>query len=223
MIVTALINLVSVLSNLQKRKYNNTLRDQQSRSTRATILDALEGALGEAGGAELSLARLAARAGVAEATVYRHFPSKADLFDAFSRRAAQRFDVTPDLVDDLADLAERIVDVFAYFRENEALLRAAQRTPDMAEYSRNVRKSRRERLAQLVAKRYPALSGDEQRAAVGVLHMVVSPVHWLWLVDSCGLSDAQAADAARWAFGSLLADLDAKTARAVDAAVGKKE
>jgi AcrR family transcriptional regulator len=210
-------------ANLKKRKYNNALRDKQAQRTRDTILDALEGALGEAGSAELSFARLAERAGVAEATVYRHFPSKPALFDAFSRRAAQRFDVTQDLVDDLADLPERIVDLFAYFRENQALLRAAQKTPDMAEYARSVRKSRRKRFAQLLARRYPTLSKHEQRAAVGVLHMIVSPVHWFWLVDSCELSDAQAAEAARWAFGGLLADLDRKTARMGEAVAARKE
>lgn len=85
----------------------------------------------------------------------------------------------------------------------------------MAEYARGVREDRGERVRALVAKRYPTLPPDEQRSAAAVLHMTLSATHWLWLVDSCGLSDAEAVRAARWAFTCLLANLDQKAERGV--------
>lgn len=212
MIANALINSVPTGSNSERRKYNNALRDQHSQLTRDAILDAVEGMLSDTAGSELSFARLAERAGVSEATVYRHFPSKPELLDAFARRAARRFDLTPDLADDLAAVPARVADLFAYFRENRALLLAAQKAPDMAEYARAVRKDRGARVLALVVKRYPSLPPDQQRSAAAVLHMTLSATHWLWLVDACGLTDADAVAAARWALASLVADLDRKSA-----------
>lgn len=58
--------------------------------TRERILDAAHAQLGEAGYASVSVQRVARRAGVATGSVYRHFPSKADLLAEVFRRASQR-------------------------------------------------------------------------------------------------------------------------------------
>jgi AcrR family transcriptional regulator len=57
---------------------------------RERIVAAAVDQLADGGYASASVARVAERAGVATGTVYRHFPSKGDLFAEVFRRASQR-------------------------------------------------------------------------------------------------------------------------------------
>jgi AcrR family transcriptional regulator len=59
-------------------------------AVRERIVTAALDQLAEGGYASASVMRIAERAGVATGTVYRHFPSKADLFAEVFRRASQR-------------------------------------------------------------------------------------------------------------------------------------
>jgi AcrR family transcriptional regulator len=59
-------------------------------AARERIVDAALDQLAEGGYASASVAAVARRSGVATGTVYRHFPSKQDLFAEVFRRAAQR-------------------------------------------------------------------------------------------------------------------------------------
>jgi AcrR family transcriptional regulator len=61
----------------------------RSAATRARIVAAARGLIARGGYAEAQVAMVAARAGVATGTVYRHFPSKADLFAEVFREASQ--------------------------------------------------------------------------------------------------------------------------------------
>jgi AcrR family transcriptional regulator len=71
----------------------------RSAETRKRIVVAARGLVARGGYAEAQVAAVAARAGVATGTVYRHFPSKADLFAEVFREASQRE------VDEVADAA----------------------------------------------------------------------------------------------------------------------
>jgi AcrR family transcriptional regulator len=59
-------------------------------ATRESIVSAALDQLAEGGYASASVQAVAARAGVATGTVYRHFPSKSDLFAEVFRRASAR-------------------------------------------------------------------------------------------------------------------------------------
>jgi AcrR family transcriptional regulator len=59
-------------------------------ATRRRIVAAARGLIAKGGYAEAQVAAVASRAGVAIGTVYRHFPSKADLFAEVFREASQR-------------------------------------------------------------------------------------------------------------------------------------
>jgi AcrR family transcriptional regulator len=58
-------------------------------AARETIVDAAMAQLAEGGYASASVVAVARRAGVATGSVYRHFPSKSDLFAEVFRRASQ--------------------------------------------------------------------------------------------------------------------------------------
>jgi AcrR family transcriptional regulator len=79
--------------------YRPTERTEARRAaTRERIVAAALEQVGDGGYASAGLQAVAARAGVAVGTVYRHFPSKGDLFAEAFRRASQReLDVVVDV------------------------------------------------------------------------------------------------------------------------------
>lgn len=80
--------------------YRPTPRTEARKAaTRERIVDAAVAQLDEGGYASATVQAVAARAGVATGSVYRHFPSKTELFAEVFRRAAQRE------VDVMAELA----------------------------------------------------------------------------------------------------------------------
>lgn len=91
--------------------YRPTPRTEARRAAaRERILEAAIAQLEDGGYASATVQVVAARAGVATGSVYRHFPSKSDLFAEVFRRATQReVDVLADLAaDDGRPAAERI-------------------------------------------------------------------------------------------------------------------
>ena len=74
-------------------------------AARERIVDAALTQLAEGGYASASVVSVARRAGVATGSVYRHFPSKGDLFAEVFRRAAQR---EVDVLIAMTDRRERV-------------------------------------------------------------------------------------------------------------------
>src|SRR3954454_23038484 len=105
-----------------KPRYNSPLREAQTAATRTKILEAMA-TLIEAG-AEPTYSAVAVEAGVQERTVYRHFPSKDDLYEAFwwqvldSRLGKTGYDAA-----DVAGLQRDIDVTFHSFGDNEAIVR----------------------------------------------------------------------------------------------------
>jgi AcrR family transcriptional regulator len=64
------------------RKYDSRLRKAQMERTAEQIVDAAAQVIAESGVTELSMARVAARAGVALRTLYRHFGTRDELLHA---------------------------------------------------------------------------------------------------------------------------------------------
>ena len=81
--------------------YRPTERTEARRTAaRERIVHAAHGLIARGGYREAQIAAVAAGAGVATGTVYRHFPSKADLFAEVFRRASQReVDATREAAD----------------------------------------------------------------------------------------------------------------------------
>ena len=86
--------------------YRPTERTEAKRTaTRERVVDAARALIAHGGYREAQVAAVAARAGVATGTVYRHFPSKGDLFAEAFRVASQR---EVDAVAQAGDLAEAV-------------------------------------------------------------------------------------------------------------------
>jgi AcrR family transcriptional regulator len=96
-------------------------------AVRERIVAAALDQLAEGGYASASVASVARRAGVATGTVYRHFPSKGDLFAEVFRRASQR---EVDVLRAMADGDEPVPDRLAAWVE--AFVRRALAEPTRA-------------------------------------------------------------------------------------------
>jgi AcrR family transcriptional regulator len=66
------------------------MSDEQPQATRERLVQAATALIEEGGYAAASVAAIAQRAGLATGALYRHFPSKADLFVEVFRSAAER-------------------------------------------------------------------------------------------------------------------------------------
>jgi AcrR family transcriptional regulator len=108
--------------------YRRTARTEaRLAETRERILAAALDQVAEGGYASASMQAIAARAGVATGSVYRHFPSKAQLFgEVFRRQATQELEVLEEIADEAAPALERLA------RATEVLARRALAAPTLA-------------------------------------------------------------------------------------------
>lgn len=113
----------------ESRPYRSDLRARQAEDTRSAILDAAV-RVSARGIALLTIPDIAREAGVSVPTVYRHFPSKAELVDAIyphlERRAGKGPLVLPQTIDQLRDGILRFLDRLDSFDD---LARASMASP----------------------------------------------------------------------------------------------
>jgi AcrR family transcriptional regulator len=97
--------------------YRATHRTEARKAaTREGIVASALAQVADGGYASASVQAVAARAGVAVGTVYRHFPSKADLFAEVFRRASQReLDVILEVATHEGSAAERVAEAVEAF------------------------------------------------------------------------------------------------------------
>src|SRR4051794_29635401 len=120
------VNRGSLLCRMPYRPTERT--EQRKAQTRERIVAAALDQLGDGGYASATVQAVATRAGVATGSVYRHFPSKSDLFAEVFRRASQReMDVFADATaDDGRTAGDRIA------AATEAFARRALAAPTRA-------------------------------------------------------------------------------------------
>ena len=108
--------------------YRPTERTEARRlQTHSRIVEATQALIAHGGYREVQVAEVAARAGVATGTFYRHFDSKAELFAEVFRRASQHeVDVTREAMAGPVGASERIA------AGVEAFARRALRGPHLA-------------------------------------------------------------------------------------------
>jgi AcrR family transcriptional regulator len=108
--------------------YRPTERTEQRKAqARERIVAAALAQVAEGGYASAGVQAVAARAGVATGSVYRHFPSKADLFgEVFRRQASQELGVLQEFAAEDGPALDRLA------AATEALARRALASPTLA-------------------------------------------------------------------------------------------
>jgi AcrR family transcriptional regulator len=177
-----------------------SLREAQRAVTEQRIIEALATLIDQEHPLEISMTAVARQAGVSEPTLYRHFPTKRDLFAAlagyqFRTVAAGLAPASPD------DLADAVRTVFQRSADMENVIRWTLAATDP---QRIPRPNVQARLAMLrTALGSPADGGDDTQFLLRTMLLLTSPMAWLYWKDYLGLDPADAAATAGWAIKAL--------------------
>jgi AcrR family transcriptional regulator len=166
----------------------------RSARVRAAVHAAATDLLAERGYEQLTVEEVAARAGVHKTTVYRRWPTKADLIvDALHARS--------DAVIEMRDTGRLHADVLAFLRRvakhvtsppGRALLVATMRTSDATAGDALRRKYWDERFRRATARLEHAQEAGELDADADsklVLEALVSPIHFRALISAAPIDD----------------------------------
>jgi AcrR family transcriptional regulator len=195
----------------ETRTYNSRLRQEQAEATRDRIIAAMADILAEDGRVEAATNRaVAARAGVTEVTVYRHFPSRELLLRGLWEHLNKRNGANVGMPEGEADILEKIGPLFATFDAAPAHITAAVTTEHGREMRSSLNAVRREAFLEALSEATRALPEAERAKAAGVIQLLYSAYAWLSLREQWDVTGQDAADAAGWAIETLLADLRAR-------------
>ena len=184
-------------NNDQRR---GSLRDQQVDLTRDLIMRAFQELLQNDHPDAITFPQVAQAAGVSLRTVYRYFPTRAELLQSAAAWFGEfvegaRWD-DPATV---SDLAGTIPQLGRLFDEHTNVFRA------LAEVE--LERPRREAVAAAVAEVAPDLPEAEVRRAEAVLACIRSGRSWLVLHEQYGLAGDDIVATLDWAAATLLADV----------------
>jgi AcrR family transcriptional regulator len=183
-----------------------SLRRRQAALARTAILEALVQHLEQGDADDLAMEDLAADAGVSRRTLYRYFPTRADLLAAASDWI--RNDVL-QLPIDIGDegIAASFRQAAARLQERPQLARALLRSATGREVRRSYRSQRVDAIGRALRREVPAASKREMEGAAAVLGYLCSSNAWITLQDDAGLSADRAQAAVEWAIETLVARL----------------
>jgi AcrR family transcriptional regulator len=190
-----------------KAGYHSPLRRAQAAATRERILQACAALMEE--GSDLTYHAIALAADVQERTVYRHFPTKADLqtgvWDWITARLTHT-DFTPRSPD---DLIANMRNAFAGFDASAPLIRSMLHAPEGIAVRRRQQPGRRAMFAACVDAAVPDAPASVRQQAAAALQVLYSAPSWDLLHTFCGMDAGQAADTIELAIRALLAGLRA--------------
>jgi AcrR family transcriptional regulator len=173
-----------------------SLREQQRAVTRNRIITALSELIETQHLLDVTMAAVAAQAGVSEPTLYRHFPTKKNLFAALGSELFRKTTagVAPSSLDELIEFLPKLYEQFA-------AMEATTRWNLAAPKDEVVRPTATERLPILREALSDALEGltpAESDALLRGLLLLTSPTSLLYWQDYLGITVEEAAETASW-------------------------
>jgi AcrR family transcriptional regulator len=182
--------------------YHSPLRQAQAAATRERILDSV-GALIERG-EEPTYSAIAHDADVQERTIFRHFPTKDELYQAFWRRVHEQRIVPGVVPTERESLLRFVADVFRGFDQNAELVRAMLHSPHGQSIRFSVNEERRQRFERIAAAELPAAGAAERRRAAAALQVLCSGMTWEYLRRVWDMNSEESIATVRQAIGALL-------------------
>jgi AcrR family transcriptional regulator len=189
------------------RPYESPLRAEQMEQTRLRILEATADVLADEEVAEVTVPLVATRARVSTRTVYRHFPTKEALFDAFGEWAEEHLRLVllsyPETLDEVREMAPAL---YRMYDERAPLIRAllSKRGQEIRARTRRGRLTTFEKAMREVT---DGLGPAERRRALAVVYLLVSAPAWQAMRDQWDLEGEEAGKAAAWAVRVLTDEL----------------
>jgi AcrR family transcriptional regulator len=194
------------MAGISKRRYNNSLRTKRAEQTRRQILDAVVEQLSDESLGDLSVARIAERAGVSEPTVYRYFPNRDALWDALDVHMTERIG-SPESPTDAASLSSFAERLFPLFDNERELIRASRTAPVANQFYRHSRQARQAHMMALLEELTDGLEPAEAKGVAAVLRYLNGSLAWQTMEDDFGLDGAGSGTAVSWATRTLLAEV----------------
>ena len=192
----------------QARAYESPLRAEQMEQTRRRILEAVTALVADEAVEELTVPRVAERARVSLRTVYRHFPTREALFDAWGDWVEESLRLPlhsyPETVDELLELPERL---YRVYDEQEPLVRAMLSGRAAHDVRRRTRRRRQEAFERAVDEVADWVEPAERQRALAILYLLNSAPAWHAMREQWGLDGAEAGKAAAWAVRVLVDEL----------------
>jgi AcrR family transcriptional regulator len=181
-----------------------SLREEQRAVTERRIVVALAALIADEHPLDISMAAVAKRAGISEPTLYRHFPTKRDLFAALARYeyGAVAAGVAPASI---TELVEAIQIVFRRSAEMENVIRWTLAAPDPVRVPRPNVASRLDVLRRALAEPLSQLDEVNGELLLRTVLLLTSPMAWMYWKDYLGLEPGEAAEVAGWAVQALSA------------------
>lgn len=186
-----------------RRRYDSPVRREQKARTWDRIVDA---------GAELvrlsqdwewqdiTCDAVAAHAGVAKRTVYRHFSNERDLHAAIMARLSTQagVDYSAVTLDTVAETANRVFGSLGSFAAAGAI------TTHAAAVIRETGLERREALLRAVTIEYPEMTAAHRTTMAAALDVLWSTSAYALLIDTWDMSHEDATEVLAWAIHSLI-------------------
>jgi AcrR family transcriptional regulator len=155
---------------------------------------------------EFSVQKVAEEAGVSHRTIYRYFPSRQELLDAFTDWMEDTVAPVPPIMPTVAeDVATTVRQAFARFDRHAPYFRAGLILANRGEPIQPHRQKDRDRMVREALKELLEPLDEEQAEAVyAVLRHLVGAHTWHVLHDRFELRDGHAGEAVAWAAEVLL-------------------
>jgi AcrR family transcriptional regulator len=186
--------------------YRSEVRAEQADRTRERILDAVVRLI-ERGDRDLAYAGIAKEARIALATVYRHFPDRAELFASVCRKVESMRPAIPEVASfDRPTFEEQIRKHWARFDDPSSLEHRATRLSAMFELSRVGSVPRRRAVIEkLVNDAAPRLREPHRTYVIELLVVIASSATVEAFRGYLGRGGAETADRVMFAVDALLA------------------
>ena len=178
-----------------------TLRQRQREETRTLILNTAMCILTQKGA--FSHEAIAAAAGVGPRTVYRHFPSRVELYAGLWQRL--RVATNARFPQELDEILPLLASAFRRFENHAELVRATMASEAGNHVGIHAAIEARASLQNSLAAQLETMPEAEKRRLVAVCIAIFSAPFWQLLRDRGELSQVDATEAAVWAMKTLLA------------------
>jgi AcrR family transcriptional regulator len=192
----------------EARAYESPLRAEQMEQTRVRILRAVTEVLADPATEDVTIPLVARRARVSLRTVYRHFPTREALFDAWAEWVDESLKIHlhsyPESADRLPEFAREL---YRSYDESEPVVKAMLNSKAARTVRERTRRRRQRQFERAMSELTDGLEPKERLRALAVIYLLVSAPAWQAMCDQWGLDGSEAGKAAAWAVHVLTDEL----------------
>jgi AcrR family transcriptional regulator len=183
------------------------LRARQAAAAREAILETLVAMLEREDPDQISMDTLAERAGTSRRTLYRYFPTRADLLAAAGDWIYEHHIKLPPEVHHAHDIPESFTQASAELARHPRLARVLLNS-NAGQSIHNTRRGERTRSIQAaIAEITEHLPADQAAERAAIITHLCSSRSWITLQDETALDSAAARRAVTWALHTLIDEL----------------